>query len=251
MHVLIVGDSHTAALERGRQLLADSGALPEGIDWRIQPLGTGARMNTAFWHEDRGDAVIADPVYRQRLPKLPPDDPRPDAIGLSMPLWSGRVMRELISGDTVPHDFGAHDPGAPGRRISNALFARIVAVDQQYILGLTRFLAGLGLPVFAIEPPGIFRDYRQLVRVTPAHALALQARVRALQAEAVRRAGASVIPLPAGTIDADGFMKAEFRHDDPTDSHHANGAFGVLRLQQIADFLRTGAAGRAAAGALA
>lgn len=244
MHVLIVGDSHTAALEHGRAVLAGSGALPEGIDWRIQPLGTGARLNTAFWHEGHGGAVIADPQYRQRLSKLPPDDPRPDAIGLSMPLWSGRVMRALISGDTAPHDLGA-----PGRRLSNALFARIVAVDQQHILGLVRFLVGQGLPVFAIEPPGIFRDYRQLARVTPAHALALQARVRALQAEAVRRAGAAVVPLPAGTIDADGFMKAEFRHDDPTDSHHANAAFGVLRLQQIADFLATGAAGRASAGA--
>ncbi len=245
MHVLIVGDSHTAALEHGRELLADSGALLEGIDWRVQPLGTGARMNTAFWHEEQGDAVIADPVYRKRLPKLPPDDPRPDAIGLSMPLWSGRVMRALITGDTLPFDLEA-----PGRRISNALLARIVAVDQQYILGLTRFLAGLGLPVFAIEPPRMFRDYRLLARATPAHALALQARIRALQAEAVKLAGASVVPLPAEVIDADGFMKAEYSHEDPTDTHHANAAFGALRLRQIADFLMADAPTRASAGGL-
>ena len=88
------------------------------------------------------------------------------------------------------------------------------------------------------------------MRASPAHALALQARILALPIDAVQRAGLAVIPLPPETMNADRFMKTDLRHEDPTDTHHANGAFGVLRLQQIADVLQPQVAGPASAWAL-
>lgn len=235
--VLIIGDSHTGALERGRALLAARGALPEGFDWRIEPLGTGARLNTEFWYRDGDTAVIADPQYRKRLPVLPPDDPRPAAIGLSMPLWPGRVMRDLIVPGLLPWDLGA-----PGRRLSSALLRRLVAADLRHILALAECLRGLGLTVFAVEAPGIFRDYRLLLHIAPAQAIALQAQVRALQAAALAAAGVEVVPLPPGSLDDEGFMRSAWRHEDPSDSHHANAEFGAARLLQIAAFLRRQAA---------
>ncbi|MFN4098925.1 MAG: hypothetical protein ACK4GT_04035 [Pararhodobacter sp.] len=228
MHVLIVGDSHTGALERGRALLEEQGDLPPGIEWCILPLGTGARANTAFWtlHEDH--AVLVDKHYARRLSRLPPQDPRPDVIGLSMPLWSGRVVRGLLERGFVPHGL----PGG-GRVISRALLRRIVRADMRYTLELALFLRESGIPLLVIEPPRAFHALR-FVRQNGAEAvLALQEAVRALQRAEVERAGLPVVWMPDDALGADGFMRPEHAHEDPSDTHHTNAAFGAMMLRRV------------------
>ena len=104
-------------------------------------------------------------------------------------------------------------------------------------------LQARGLPVFAFEPPRIFRDYRLLVHMPGGEALALQRHIRALQAAELAAIGVPVVPLPPDATDAEGFMRAALRSEDPTDSSHASGAFGAARLQQIATFLAEAPAG--------
>jgi len=251
MHVLIAGDSHTGALERGRAVLDAQGALPPGIDWRIVPLGTGGRMNQPFWVRRQGPAgdhaEILDETYRTHLAKLPPDDPVPDVIGLSMPLWTGRVIRGLIRSEVLPYGIDG-----PGRPISRALLRKLVHDDQQHILSLARFLREQGLPVFAIEPPGIFHDNRFLLQAGAQTILALWRETRALMQAAVTEIGLEVLDLPASMFDDDGFMRSTYRHEDPSDRHHANAAFGAEMIGLAADLARRMAArpdARATAGA--
>lgn len=237
MHVLIVGDSHTGPLERGRLLLQARGEAPADIDWRIVALGSGARMNRAFWRARGDHAELTDARYRQRLARIPGDGPRPDVIGLSMPLWSGRVMRAMLSDAVLPFDLV--EPGAaPGRLISGALFRRIVMDDMAPSLRLATFLRAAGMAVVVIEPPGIFRDYRYLIKAPARVVLALQARVRAIQHEGLAAAGLPVVALPKEARDGDGFMRRCWRHEDPTDSHHANAAFGAVMLTRVGEAAR-------------
>ncbi len=245
MQVLIVGDSHTGALERGRALLEQQDALPRGVTFRIVPLGTGARMDRPFW-QDRGDhAVVVDKHYRQRLARIPPDDPRPDAIGLSMPLWPGRVMRSLLTEGTLPYGIAAQ-----GRVISRALLRRIVEADMVHTMGLARFLQGQGLPVFVVEPPGVFRDYR-FAAPGLGPVVALQTAVHAIQRAEVAAAGLPVVAVPADAFDGDGVMRESHRHEDPTDLSHANAAFGAMMLLAALPILHEIAApGRHAAAGL-
>lgn len=233
MHLLIVGDSHTGALERGRASLEARGALPADVALRIVPLGTGARMNRPFWRPAGARAAITDAGYRAHLPALPPDGPRPDAIGLSMPLWTGRVIRALIASDVMPYGIDG-----PGRPISRALLRRLVQGDQQHTLALARFLAGQGHRVFVIEPPGLIRDNRFLLQLGPEALLALWAEIRAQMRAAVTEAGLPVLDAPAATVDEDGFTRSAFRHEDPTDRHHANAAFGALMVSRALDLAR-------------
>ncbi|GAB4266201.1 MAG: hypothetical protein Kow0013_15110 [Pararhodobacter sp.] len=230
--LLIVGDSHTGALERGRARLAEAGALPAGIDWIVVPLGTGAGMNQPFWTPHRGRARLTQRGYRQRMPLIPPEDEVVDAIGLSMPLWYGRVLRGLIRSGVAP--VGS---GVAGRPLSRALFAHVVRSDMAFILDLVAFLRDGGLPVFAIEPPGIFRDNRFLLSHGAGDLLALQSAIQAVQRKALAELGVPCVDLPPEATDETGLMRSAFRHEDPTDRHHANAAFGALMIRRIADHL--------------
>ncbi len=229
MRVLIIGDSHTGALKRGLAL----GPWPEGIAIEVAPLGLGAQMNQPFW-EDRGDhAVLLDPQYAALVPRLPPVDPRPDAIGLSLPLWSGRLIRVLVESWLVP--YGAE---GPGRRLSGALLRRLVQQDMAQIMALTRFLQGQGLPLFVIEAPRAFRVHRSVVLRGADFVLTMQRQIRAIQAAEIAALGLPIVYLPDSALDPDGFMSDRYAHEDPADTHHANAAFGALMIERSLPVMR-------------
>jgi hypothetical protein len=232
-NILIVGDSHTGALERGRAHLAETGALPEGVAFSIVPLGTGARMNRDFWQPEGAQARIIDPAYSAKMPLVPPEGATYDAIGLSMPMWSGRILRGLLTDGQAPLDAGGQ--GTPGQRpLSAAAFRRIVRADMGAIMGFARFLRAQGHAVFAIEPPRMFRHYRLLNTVSPGHALALQGAIRAQCRADVCDAGLALVDLPDWALDEAGFMRGAYANEDPTDRNHANAAFGARLLHDIA-----------------
>lgn len=233
MQVLIVGDSHTGALKRGHDLMVQDGTAPDGITWRIQPLGPGKRMNTPFWKKAGDHAVITDLQYGKMMPKLPPDDPRPDAIGLSMPMWNGRIMRMILQSGYVVHGL----PGQ-GHVMSRALLRHMVLSDMKYIMALGAYLGELGYAVFAIEPPTLFRHWSYVRPFGAETCLALQGEVRAIQRACVDEAGMPVIELPEGCILEDGFMDPQHRSEDPTDTHHVNAEFGALMLKRAVPYLR-------------
>ena len=199
-------------------------------------------MNQPFWTRRQGPAgayaEILDETYRAHLARLPPDDPAPDVVGLSMPLWTGRVIRGLVRSEMLP--YGVDGPGRP---ISRALLRKLVHDDQRYILELAALLHDQGLPVFAIEPPGIFHDNRFLLQIGAGTVLALWRDIRALMLEAVTGIGLEVLELPASMVDEDGFMRSTYRHEDPSDRHHANAAFGAEMIVLAGDLARRMAAG--------
>ena len=228
MNILIIGDSHTGALERGRAQLEAEGALPEGVSWRIAPLGMGAAMNKPFWEITGDRAQVIDPKFRQRLVKIPPLMGQTDVVGLQMPLWWGRLVRGLLENDMLPYGYDG-----PGRRISTALWHHMIRADTRYTVGLGLFLKERGLPVFAVEPPTLRRAYRMARLLGTATAMALLAEIRKIQLEVLTDAGIPVVALPADAIDDEGFFSDAYGHEDPTDTHHANAAFGIRMLHQM------------------
>ncbi|MCL4676937.1 MAG: hypothetical protein KJZ59_13240, partial [Pararhodobacter sp.] len=166
--------------------------------------------------------------YRKRVPRLPPAGAAFDAIGLCMPMWFGRVLRDFVEDDLTLASIGEG-----GRLISAALFRHMVLRDQQPALDLTVFLRDLGTPVFVVDPPTVFRENRYLNRVSVARLLGFVAAHRAVMKDELARLGIPLVERPADST-RDGFMRQQFRRKDPTDRHHANAAFGELMLDQIA-----------------
>ncbi|WP_127107611.1 hypothetical protein [Pararhodobacter zhoushanensis] len=227
MNILIIGDSHTGALERGRVQLKRDGGLPKGVSWRIAPLGMGAAMNAPFWDIVDGRARVLDPRFRQRLARIPPVVGQTDVVGLQMPLWWGRLIRGLLEHDVLPYGYDG-----PGRRLSPKLWRHMIRADMRYTLGLGTFLKERGLPVFAIEPPTLRRSYRMAALLGAPTTLALLAEIREVQLEALTEAGIPVVWMPKDATDDAGYLIDAYGHEDPADTHHANAAFGIRMLHQ-------------------
>ena len=228
MKLLIVGDSHTGALEMGRAKREKAGEMPADVDLTVRPIGLGATLNTQFWAARDDHAEITDEECRKRMLRLPEDGEQFDAIGFSMQLWFGRALRGFVDSDLT---FAELNDG--GQVVSDALFQRLVLADQRPALDLAVFIRSLGTPVFVVDPPTVFSENRYLNRISSQRLLAFVARHRAVMLAELARLDIPVVERPPKATDDAGFMRPEFARNDPSDRHHGNQRFGVMMIRRI------------------
>ncbi|WP_323036653.1 hypothetical protein [Pararhodobacter sp.] len=232
MKLLLIGDSHIGALKRGHDHLVAQNETDPAVSLTILPLANGANLSQPFWEPAEGYARIIDEEVRDRMDRVPPEGLSFDAIGFSMALWHGRVMRRMVGGNHCL-------PGMrSGRPISRAVFRKMVEADHAHILGLLDHFHAQGQPVFSIAPPAVFRDSQAIGRIGAERVLGIfQAFQEIMRAELAKRV-APVIDFPPECLDDEGYMRALYKHPDPMDPHHANEAFGVLMIRRIEAWAR-------------
>lgn len=245
MKILITGDSHTAALQRGLKALRAQGALREGVEVSVKPLGGGHVLPTPFWRDAGDHAEIIAPGYRAQFTRLPPQQPAidvlaPDVLALCMPLWPMRILHRMAG-----EKLALADRVADHATVSKAVFRQLVLADQQHVLGLIDLFNRIRMPCVALSPPVLFADHKVLARYPAAQALRVFDTYRAIMLAELAARDVPVIDLPPETRQADGFMRPDFRHDDPEDAHHANAAFGALMIRRLQDWAQDRAQDRA------
>lgn len=233
MNILIIGESHTAALRRGQLALEGRGELPTEETVVIRQIGGGHLLVEPFWKDAENAIEIVHPLMQKHMPQVPPAGQNFDVIGLSMPLWPGRVFHRMVASEVKL-------PGSSGalRTISFSVFREIVLDDLRFILSFGEALGRLGFKVCAISPPTLFRDFPGLQRVSHDYAVAVFDTYRSIASAELAKRKIAVVNFPVSCLDAEGFMLPKYRHPDPTDSHHANEEFGILMLRQIVDWAR-------------
>ena len=246
MKILITGDSHTAALQRGLKALRAQGALREGVEVSVTPLGGGHVLPTPFWRDAGDHAEIIAPGYRAQFPRLPPQQPAidvlapdvlapdvlaPDVLALCMPLWPMRILHRMAG-----EKLALADRVADHATVSKAVFRQLVQADQQHVLGLIDLFNRIRMPCVALSPPVLFADHKVLSRYPAAQALRIFDTYRAIMLTELAARDVPVIDLPPEARQADGFMRPDFRHDNPQDAHHANAAFGALMIRRLQDW---------------
>jgi len=229
MRLLITGDSHTGALYRGLKEMRASGSVSAEIV--VRPLGGGHLLPTPFFRDAGDHAAVVDPNYRQAFERLPPEGAGYDAIGLSMPLWPMRLLHQMNWGKwSLSEEIEGRRP------VSHAVFREMVMADQKYVLLLAELLQRCGLEVFAVSAPTLFRDHNSLKRLPPAHGLKIFQTYRAIICAELDARKVDIIDIPPQCLDDEGFMKQDYRHEDPKDEHHGNAAFGRLMMQAVEDW---------------
>ena len=234
MKVLIIGDSHAAILQKGKDLMAVEDGCHAHIDITINPLGNGRLLATPFF-VDRGDhAEIVNPTYRRRFARLPLVEEAGTSIvyGFSGPLHSSRVWRHPDWSRFAPA--AVADEEAP---VSAALIRRIVLDDQKYVLGLLDILMRAGKRTFVIEPPLPFRHHRALKDIRPEVLIHTDGEYRTIVRQELSKRSIPVVSVPAECIGADGFMLDSFKAERDNDQHHGNTQFGRLMMKAIVKFL--------------
>ncbi|MFC4213880.1 hypothetical protein ACFP4H_12125 [Pseudophaeobacter arcticus] len=228
MKILVTGDSHIGALNRGLQQLLAARKTDRSVDISILPLGGGHLLPTPFFRDAGDHAEMVAPDYQRHMSRLPPASPKFDAVVLSMPLWPMRVQHQITWGKFA---LAEHLEGR--KTISHLVFKTLVLQDQKYVLELIDLLGRIGIPVAAVSPPRMFRDHSTLKFLPATQArTCFDTYLEIMKAELKARS-VPVIDLPRDCCDAEGFMLQKFRHEDPEDEHHANAEFGALMVSAV------------------
>ncbi|MGR8933324.1 MAG: hypothetical protein ACU837_02910 [Gammaproteobacteria bacterium] len=239
MKVLILGDSHAAALKRGKQLLNAEKLWPADIDLTVHVLGPGNILAKPFYriYDDRVEVV--DATYQSRLPRLPLTEVADPNIlyGICAPLHTARVWRREEWNRFAPSDVARHE--VP---ITQALLKRVIMDDQKYMLAFIDFFRRLDSKVFVIEAPYPFRHHPALKTTRSEVVSAINREYRKLIKKELADRSVPVVSVPGQCVDDDGFMNDKYRHELEEDEHHAGGLFGRLMMSEILSFLRPAAA---------
>jgi hypothetical protein len=230
MKIVIIGDSHTAPLQRGLQALRaeSSPALRDDL-WIVQPLGGGHLLPFPFFKAQPGHIEITQPEYRPNILRLPMGA-HADARwhGFSGALHTARVFRHA---DWARHALpGTDDAGVP---VSTSLLGRLVDDDQRHVMGLLEAMQALKLNPFVIEGPRPFRHHPAVPTVGARKVLAIDLFFRARMKRWRAYKAIPVAELPPDVLDKDGFMRDDLRNS-LTDPHHGNTAFGRRMVLQAA-----------------
>jgi len=232
MNVLITGGSHVRALSAGFDAVKKNSGIPENVNCRILPLGSGLSVAGEFFSHQGDHIEITKASFRKNISRLPPDDFPCDAIGLSTALYSRPIWG-------IQDDWGKfgippwHLGKAP---ISSALLRRVIEEDHRHILDLLSCLSNLGVKVFVIEGPRPFRHNPEVRKVGVETVAHIDKRYREITVEKLDSMQIPIIGLPAHTYDSQGFMLDTYRHEKANDGTHGNTVFGTLMFKKVIAF---------------
>lgn len=236
MKIIVTGDSHTAALKLGTDMLVSQGALPKDYKIDVQQLGGGLSLTKPFF-VDKGDfAEMSQQKHQKRIQSLPfSDEQEPyKYYGICGPLHTVRLWRNK----DYWQKYTPLAPQGDQAPISTSLLRHIILQDQLYIMQLVELLKRVGVKVFVVEAPKPYRHHPILELVDPDVIAYIDSFYRRVIRECLAAKEVPIIDVPNACYDADGFMLEAYRHDNPMDGYHANKEFGAIMIKEIIKFLK-------------
>lgn len=217
--MLILGDSHALAIK----------AAVSTCDVRLNGgrIDAGRFLNTDF-HKKIGDDIIFNRDDHQNIFKIYLNEAGLSRISdAEMPIVCtfGMNIHYLIRED-LWRGFNINS-SSNGQRLSRAVVKATVGSMIAGALQFYRDLVDLGCKVICPLPPrcGQVADMRLIHDLFPAF--------EDILIELIGETGVSVIDHRSWSVNADGFLKPEFRHPDSKDQVHGNFLFGKCLLDQI------------------
>lgn len=229
--VLITGDSHLGALAAGLPPLVDFHAIWDGLHIEMRPLGSGRFMTERFSRAITGGSELITPAYRQNLQRVT-NEAGLLAVGLCANFHTTRLLAACDWNKFAPAHLAWKE-----YPLSAALLTETFWTDQQYIFAFIDEMRAAGINVFAIESPRTFRHHPKAKATRVDVWSYVDAAYRRYISEQLALRGVDVVPVPADCVDADGFMRPDFRHPTPHDGHHANDAFGQIMMTRVLDYI--------------
>lgn len=235
MKILITGDSHTGALQRGKELLLTQGLLSPDLDLNIRPMGGGHILPSPFY-EDRGDhAAISDPTYKKQFARFPLEKFSNSEIlyGFTSLLHTTRIWRHYDWKKFVPITLVKNEAA-----ISRSLINRVIYDDSKYLLGMIDVMLRTQQKVFAVEAPKPFKRHIERTNIRSEVALFVDKHYRNFIRNELSKRNIPIVSIDTECYDADGFMLDEYQSDTPNDMHHGNAKFGAIMLNKTLKLLK-------------
>jgi hypothetical protein len=228
--VLVVGDSHIAALSQGLARIEGRHPAQREFDVRVQSLGGGRLLIKPF------SRPVADGVdVSHETPGKPELRIRFGgdlaAVGVCANFHSVRLLRRGGWDRFAPAEIAAGE-----YPLSLAVFREMMRADQQHILAFVDQVRA-GTRVFAIESPAPFRHHPLLSEVRAELWSYVNSEFRKFVHDELAARGVDMIRIPREFMDDMGFMLPRFRSDNPDDRHHANALYGEHMMRLVLDYL--------------
>lgn len=226
-NLFVFGDSHVGAIKKGLENLLESGGVPHDWAIRVLPLVRGGLLPTQFFRTEEG-AIRFDARFLERIPL----DNEPVIYGFSGNAHTTRVVRDI--------DWSTHAPAAVASKeapISAAMLHEIFWHDQRYMLQLLEAMKKLGMQVFVIEAPHLFRHNAVFGRARRQVLLHVDREYRSFFKAELDKRDVPLVAVPQACLDEEGFTLDIYRSPKPRDNHHANALFGEVMLGEILAYL--------------
>ena len=234
-HLLVTGDSHSAAVKRGLDLLIAEGKVPEGFEIDVVGLGGGQHMIESFFEVREGVAFMTHPTFAKRLPVLPV--PGADVRG-TIYVWCGLFHFAKAWRDRTWLDFRPSTLAVKGAPLSMALVSEVLLDWVKHCLELLQLVRQSGARVVVMETPRPFRHHWALKHIPAEVVIEVDRHLLGVMARECEVRRLEVVRIPEHCMDEEGFMRLEWRNEVETDEHHANREFGALMIQELCAYLR-------------
>jgi hypothetical protein len=233
MTIIIVGNSHVAALQQGADQIEGVGQV-----LKIAPFGDGAREYEPFSAVVNGQVVFTVEFSAQILLKLTGKNSFDPSCtwGICMGTHNTRVYSLQFWQTAAPSIIA----GPRSRPVSNAVLEEIFAKEQIFRKVFLSQLLETGVKFLIVSAPSPRRDGSAAIRGVP---LATIEKLDRMARDHFRKwIGERNIPIvepPEETMDEQGFLLDEFAQKTSVfggpDPHHANSAYGKIMVQKILD----------------
>ena len=257
MRLVVLGDSHVAALAQGHQKLGGKppSAFADGITFlklfdgpdSIRPFFRAHEDHIAFIDE-KAAALVREGLGRPTLAGPDPDTVFAFCLGVMttlivrLPDWR-RPHPPADPDSFLPHaPAGAaaytRDKGRLRRLVSEGVVRAITLHHHRHALAFAAEARRLGLKHLIVSSPPLRHDERAMVKfeASPLVIAEVDRIARAAMVEAFTQNGTPVA-LPPDEVYQDGdrsrFLRADLRRIAGNDSHHGSPLFGALMLKQV------------------
>lgn len=235
---MITGDSHTAALQTGLDVLIAQENWPKEQEIKIKRIGGANNLLIPFFI-DRGDR--AELIYRRHVKRLPvaEEDGQYDYYGFCGPLHASNLWRRQGHWPSFTPFARKVEGNRDLAPVSTALLKQAVFQEQSHTMQLLELLQRVGTKLFVIEGPRPFRHHRILSKVSPETVIYIDTFYKNLLREWLHSKDIPIIEVPNQCYDEEGFMHDKFRVPAENDMLHGNEEFGALMMQEALKFLQS------------
>jgi len=223
--LLVTGDSHAHAVRWGLLARQKAGDAPDFV--RAKALGTGRHMREPFFVRVGDTIRFTIDEYKRSIEAIWAADDRVYAFSMGMhtpsmfnhAMWQTKVPWRVCEGLTP---------------LSDAVVAEISLATWPYVLSFYETCLALRVRFFVIPCPPPRRSHPCIARgVKPRTVIEVDRLFRQTMAAWFSERQISLLPLPEGLTDEDGFLRSDFEASYPGDHHHGNVIYGARMLDVI------------------
>jgi len=236
MQILILGDSHTIALDKGSKLLVNSGRIPADTEIKAAYLYPGYKVGSEFYWKDENAIRFKGLKLKNKLKEVLGSKQitathKDIVFAFSSGFYHRGLIETMLREKLLPWDLMPEVKGV--RRISSQEMHNLVLGFNKYLFKFFQDLQGFGIKFFLVAPPPPRADDRiGLIRPAQQGHIQIDPICRAIVKTWYDQNNIEYVTPPSETF-RNGVLSEQYHETENNDDHHGNSNYGALMIERI------------------